>query len=78
MAEATNGNRISALSDSVGRDLTYKAAVVFVTLIALPFGLWIGNRLVTSMDAMAQAIQSMNERLVRLETRIEFIQRPAQ
>lgn len=71
-AQAGNGNKLQALADSVGMSLTYKAAVIFVTVIALPFGLWLGNRIVSNMDTMAMNIQAISERLVRVETKLEY------
>ncbi len=75
MAEASNGPKLSALTESVGSTLFYRLLVVFVTVVAVPSGIWMGNRMVSSMDAMATAIQSINERMVRVETKIEFMQR---
>lgn len=69
-----NGHKLKAITESVGLTLSTRLAVWFVTLVALPFGLWLGNRVVASMDTMASAVQSINERLVRVETKLEYLQ----
>ena len=72
--ENGNGHKLKALHDSVLFSITARAAVIFVTVIALPFGLWLGNRLVESIDAQSALLQRVVERLIIVETKIEFIQ----
>lgn len=56
MDEEMSENTINRVADSVTMQLMARGGVIFLTLVALPFGIWAGSRLIDTVDKLADDV----------------------
>lgn len=68
-----NGRSVQKAAESAILQLAARVGIVVLMTICLPFGAWVGSRLVTSLDRLTDSVSDIKLELVGVKRDIEYL-----
>lgn len=76
MAEQTNGSTgMQKAAEGALLQLVARYGIIGICAIALPVGAWVGNRLVSQMDKVADRVEGLTTDMAVVKTDIRYLRR---
>jgi len=64
---------LQRVAESVTMQLLARGGVIFLTLVALPFGIWAGGRLVESVDSLSADVAQLKTGMAVIQADVTYL-----